>query len=200
MLTNILSALELTDTQLVIIFASGLGGIVLVIVIFLIWKRSVEAREARENEKKLVKYKKKRARERKKEKKKPEPLDDEDESYVMTLYDLLGVSRKASAQQIKKAYREKVKNMHPDKTGREDRSFVSRLNTAKDTLLDPVERRKYDEFLDRREVSWIREMSGELSSGSGEQRIILKQGQIPRLAPGETVMKKKNDAAVWEDQ
>ncbi len=195
MWANMVLALDLSDAQLVMIFAGLLVGAALAVIVYMLYKRSKEENAKREYDRAMIGKKKRR---KKKAKKIPEPGSDpdEEESYVMTLYDLLGVSNKASALTIKKAYREKVKNMHPDKTGREDRTFITRLNQAKDTLLDPLERKRYDDFLDRREVSWIHEMAGEVE---GTDNVIRVRGKkIPRLAPGERVCKKTKEVMDWE--
>ena len=189
---DLASAVQLDDTQLILIFAGALVGLVVLIIIYMLWKRSKELKAQRKWDKAKKKRKKKRIREV------PEPgTEDEEESYVMTLYDLLNIKRTASDAQIKRAYRNAVKNMHPDKTGMDDRSFVSSLNIAKHTLLDPGERKKYDEFLDRREVSWIHEAAGEVQGP--EHRIMVTKGKLPRLAPGEQVCRKSNEFMDWDE-
>ena len=57
-------------------------------------------------------------------------------------YTVLGVDKKASTEQIKKAYYSKSKKAHPDKGGSpEDQKD---LNEAAVILLDPVKRNQYD--------------------------------------------------------
>ena len=183
MFTDLVQALKLDDTQLVMLFVALLVGAAVLFIAYLLWKWAVEEAKRRKNP---------RLKQRK-AKLDPEPgKDDEEESYIMTLYDLLDVNKKATSEQIRAAYRNKCKNMHPDKTGREDRKFISRLNQAKDTLLNAKERKRYDEYLARREEGWIRQMAGELEGD--EQRIRIKGQPIPRLAPGEQVLKKKSGA------
>ena len=71
----------------------------------------------------------------------------EDESDY---YELLGVSRDADPSEIKKAFRKKVIEVHPD-TGDQisdsGREFIS-LQTAYQILADPSLRQQYDENLD----------------------------------------------------
>ena len=59
------------------------------------------------------------------------------------LYELLGVEKGATKEEIKKAYRRKSAEYHPDKTGG---SMVkqSLLNLAKETLIDEEKRSHYD--------------------------------------------------------
>src|SRR5438270_5263605 len=65
-----------------------------------------------------------------------------------TLYDSLGVSKRASADEIKKAYRKLVREYHPDKNpgdkAAEDR--FKEVQTAYDVLSDPEKRKQYDRF------------------------------------------------------
>jgi len=60
-------------------------------------------------------------------------------------YDLLGVGRDASTAEIKQAYRERIKEVHPDVSDEEAASERTKtLIRAKDTLTDPDEREQYD--------------------------------------------------------
>tara|TARA_B100000029_G_C17479291_1_gene924966 strand:- start:90 stop:935 length:846 start_codon:yes stop_codon:yes gene_type:complete len=60
----------------------------------------------------------------------------------MDYYDLLGVDKTASASQIKSAFRNKAKSMHPD-TGGDPEKF-KQLNEAYDTLKDKDKKAQYD--------------------------------------------------------
>jgi molecular chaperone DnaJ len=62
-------------------------------------------------------------------------------------YDLLGVSRTADEQEIKKAYRNLARKYHPDvnKEERAEEKFKE-INEAYDTLSDPQKRAQYDQL------------------------------------------------------
>lgn len=60
----------------------------------------------------------------------------------MNYYDILGVSRQASAQDIKTAYRKLAMEHHPDRGG--DGSHFQKISQAYDTLGDPNKRNRYD--------------------------------------------------------
>ncbi len=60
----------------------------------------------------------------------------------MSLYDKLGVDKRANASEIKEAFRDKAKKLHPDKGGSVDE--MAEVNHAYLVLRDPVKREKYD--------------------------------------------------------
>jgi molecular chaperone DnaJ len=59
-----------------------------------------------------------------------------------TYYDILGVSENASQEEIKKAYRKKAVENHPDKGG--DEEVFKKISEAYDTLGDGSKRQQYD--------------------------------------------------------
>ncbi len=60
-------------------------------------------------------------------------------------YDILGVSKTASQDEIKKAYREKAHKFHPDKNGGDEAKFKE-ANEAYQVLGNPEKKRQYDTF------------------------------------------------------
>lgn len=64
----------------------------------------------------------------------------------MNYYEILGVSKNASADEIKKAYRRKAKECHPDNNNGSDESNekFKELNTAYEVLSDPQKKQIFD--------------------------------------------------------
>lgn len=77
----------------------------------------------------------------------PPPPDLDDPNY----YELLGVTFAASAEEIRRAYRSAMKEIHPDRQRAEGRARAEEaaklLNRAYATLAKPVSRRAYDQTI-----------------------------------------------------
>lgn len=67
---------------------------------------------------------------------------------VRDLYDILGVDHNADQDSIKRAYRRKARELHPDAGGDED--GFKELTTAYEVLRNPATRSNYDRFGDPR--------------------------------------------------
>ena len=63
----------------------------------------------------------------------------------MDYYKILGVSRGASDDEIKKAYRKLAHQYHPDKSGGDEKKFKE-INEAYQVLSDKQKRQQYDQF------------------------------------------------------
>jgi len=70
-------------------------------------------------------------------------LNDELPNY----YEILGVSKDASQEEIKNRFRDLAKKTHPDKTKEDSEEEMVELNKAYEVLSDEELRAKYDKYL-----------------------------------------------------
>lgn len=61
-----------------------------------------------------------------------------------SLYNILGVGKDATQEEIKAAYRKRAQQTHPDKNNGDDTEF-KRVRHAYEVLRDPARRKEYDE-------------------------------------------------------
>ena len=63
-------------------------------------------------------------------------------------YEIIGVDRDASQEEIKTKFRELAKRTHPDRTKEDSEEEMTLLNKAYEVLPDEETRKKYDSYLD----------------------------------------------------
>jgi len=63
-------------------------------------------------------------------------------------YDILGISKNATAAEIKKAYRKKAIEFHPDKNPGDEKAeaMFKKAAEAYEVLSDPDKKSRYDQF------------------------------------------------------
>src|SRR6478736_6902366 len=63
-------------------------------------------------------------------------------------YKILGISKTASEEDIKKAYRKLARKLHPDlnPNDKEAHKKFQQINEANEVLSDPEKRKKYDQY------------------------------------------------------
>jgi curved DNA-binding protein CbpA len=92
---------------------------------------------------------------------------------MKTYYTLLGVSRNASLEEIKSAYRGLASRYHPDINKDDDANEVFKLiNRAHKTLIDSEKRAEYDNLL----------QSDSIYRKSGEDQVIEKSSLLPVIS------------------
>ena len=87
---------------------------------------------------------------------------------IKDYYHVLGVEHQASQEEIKKAYRLRAKQYHPDVsgTGPQNENLFKEINEAYQVLGDPQKRRRYDVMCDPRQagrVIYTEEFENELA-------------------------------------
>ncbi|MBQ9442234.1 MAG: DnaJ domain-containing protein [Selenomonadaceae bacterium] len=100
----------------------------------------------------------------------------------MNYYEILGVTRDSSAQEIKKAYKKLARKWHPDlnkdnlKVAEEK---MREINVAYDTLSDEVKRSDYNRKLDAEPAA-----GASRKTSAGTQRTSQRTSQKKSSAPG----------------
>lgn len=96
----------------------------------------------------------------------------------MDYYSTLGVGRNASADEIKRAYRKKAMEHHPDRTGGDDTVF-KQINEAYDTLKDPVKKQAYDNPQQQRQFNYnTQNMNDMFNAFFGQRQTMRRNANI----------------------
>ena len=156
---NLDMELEVTDEEKIMLF-SGFAVAVIVIVLFL--ARDIILRRKTSYDKEDLESKKDKTFEkyhsdwgddyeelgqRKNTKEDKEFREAANNDELPNYYDVIGVSKDATPDEIKKKFRELAMKTHPDKTKEDSENEMAELNKAYEILSDKERREKYDRYL-----------------------------------------------------
>jgi len=114
---------------------------------------------------------------------------------MIDLYSVLGVPRDADIKTIRRAFRMKARNAHPDGGG--SLEAFSELKTAYDTLSDPIRRRRYDETGEVGDLASDPHRAKIIAILSfGLDQALLKLSKAPRVQKGSDIIRLTIDALV----
>ncbi len=151
--------LEVSDGKKIILFV---GFAVVIIGIFLFLARDVILRKKISYDKKDLDSKKDKTYEkyhsgwgddyeefgnRKNTKEDEEFRNAASNDELPNYYEIIGVTRNATQEEIKKKFRELAKKTHPDRTKKDSEEEMMELNRAYEVLSDEERREKYDKHL-----------------------------------------------------
>jgi len=157
--SNLDMELEVTDEEKIILFS---GFAVAVIAIFLFLARDVILRRKTSYDKEDLDSKKDKTFEkyhsdwgedyeelgqRRNTKDDKEFREASNNDELPNYYEIIGVSKDATPDEIKKKFREMAKKTHPDKTKEDSEEEMAELNKAYEVLSDKERREKYDRYL-----------------------------------------------------
>ena len=151
--------LEVSDEERIILFA---GFAIAVIAIFLFLARDSILRKKTSYDKKDLDSKKDKTYEkyhsdwgedyedlgkRKNTKEDEEFRDAASNNDLPNYYEILGITRDATQEEIKTKFRKLAKKTHPDKTKKDSEEEMTKLNRAYEVLSDEELKKKYDKYL-----------------------------------------------------
>jgi molecular chaperone DnaJ len=151
--------LEVTDEEKIILFS---GFAVAVIAIFLFLARDIILRRKTSYDKEDLESKKDKTFEkyhsdwgddyeelgqRRNTKDDKEFREASNNDELPNYYEVIGVSKDATPDEIKKKFREMAKKTHPDKTKEDSEDEMAELNKAYEVLSDKERKEKYDRYL-----------------------------------------------------
>jgi len=150
--------LEVTDEEKIILFS---GFIIVILAIFLFLARDIILRRKTSYDKKELESKKDKTFEkyhsdwgddyeelgqRRNTKEDKEFRDALNNDELPNYYEIIGVTKDATYDEIKKKFREQAKKTHPDKTKENSEKEMAELNKAYEVLSDNERREKYDRY------------------------------------------------------
>ena len=157
--SNLDMDLEVSDDEKIILFSAF---VIAVIAIFMFLARDIILRKKTSYDKENLESKKDKTFEkyhsdwgddyeelgqRRNTKEEKEFRDAANNDELPNYYDIIGVSRDSTPEEIKKKFREMAKKTHPDKTKKDSENKMADLNKAYEVLSDKELREKYDRYL-----------------------------------------------------
>jgi curved DNA-binding protein len=102
-------------------------------------------------------------------------------------YKILGVSKSASEEDIKKAYRKLARKLHPDlnPNDKDAHKKFQQINEANEVLSDPEKRKKYDQYGEDWKNAEQFEKAGRAGSGSGGRQYNRQEDAFSDFGSGE---------------
>ena len=155
---NLDMELKVTDEEKIILFS---GFIIAILAVFLFLARDIILRKKTIYDKEDLESKKEntfekyhsdwgddyeelgKRRNTKDDKEFREALNNDE---LPNYYDIIGVSKDSTPEEIKKKFRELAKKTHPDKTKEDSEEEMAELNKAYEVLSDKELREKYDQY------------------------------------------------------
>jgi molecular chaperone DnaJ len=155
---NLDMELEVTDDEKIMLFS---GFIIAILAVFLFLARDIILRKKTSYDKENLESKKDKTFEKyhsdwgedyeelgkrrntKEDKEFREALNNDE---LPNYYEIIGVSKDATPEEIKKKFRELAKKTHPDKTKEDSEDEMAELNKAYEVLSDKELREKYDKY------------------------------------------------------
>jgi len=151
--------LVVSDEEKIMLFG---GFTIAIIAIFLFLARDIILRKKTSYDKENLESKKDRTYEkyhsdwgedyeelgtRKNTKEDKEFCDAAKNNELPDYYEVLGISKDATHEEIKKKFRDLVKKTHPDKTKEDSEEAMVELNKAYEILSDEERKERYDKYL-----------------------------------------------------
>ena len=126
-------------------------------------------------------------------------------------YEILGIKKNASSEEIKQAYYREIKKYHPDTYSgmseekiKELKARAALINEAYSTLSDPEKRRQYDYFLktsaagEMPENDFFRNMYGSINPENFKQKMEEVKAKMAEMKKG-PILKVWNEVlAMWQ--